>query len=430
MPCPGLGPPSPSCAFTAYMESGFAVSAISGGWFVRTDYGHPAPFIELVASAGTTVNGTIRIVASTGSPFYFESVDLYASTTPIPYSITGTKNGATVFTLNDTVANTFGDFRTIVSSHRADAIEALSIALNDAAAPCCSNPMGLDTIVLGSVPNAPLPVPSPTPNPSVTPTRVMELSGNLAFGNVEVGSKAQSTLSIKNSGNSDMTVTGIAFTDDLGGVFTSAWTGGTISPGITHRAIIQFTPLVAQTYRGTLTVLGNQTDGANTIAVSGTGTPLPSGQHGVTTVTFGGLTADGASVTSYSESGVSVTAISGGWVGSTTFGNPAPSIQFRAPGGSAVTGEVRVSMGGTSFSLGSVDLYASTTSIPYALTGFRNSSMVFTVSGTVPNTFGAFKTLPNPNSAALIDALSIVLTNNAAPCCSNPMGLDNILLTR
>jgi hypothetical protein len=87
-------------------------------------------------------------------------------------------------------------------------------------------------------------------------------------------------------------------------------------------------------------------------------------------------------------------------------------------------------MGGTSFSLGAVDLYSSTTSIPYALTGFRNSSMVFTVSGTVPNTFGAFKTLPNPNSAALIDAASIVLTNNAAPCCSNPMGLDNILLTR
>jgi hypothetical protein len=30
----------------------------------------------------------------------------------------------------------------------------------------------------------------------------------------------------------------------------------------------------------------------------------------------------------------------------------------------------------------------------------------------------------------LIDALSIVLTNAAAACCRNPMGVDNIVLIR
>jgi len=30
---------------------------------------------------------------------------------------------------------------------------------------------------------------------------------------------------------------------------------------------------------------------------------------------------------------------------------------------------------------------------------------------------------------AIIDTLTITLTNPAAPCCENPMGLDNIVLS-
>jgi len=82
------------------------------------------------------------------------------------------------------------------------------------------------------------------------------------------------------------------------------------------------------------------------------------------------------------------------------------------------------------FSFRSVDLYSSTTPIPYTMTGLRNSSTVFTLADTLPNTFGNFKTVVNPNAAALINALSIVLTNAAAPCCRNPMGLDTIVLAQ
>jgi hypothetical protein len=35
-----------------------------------------------------------------------------------------------------------------------------------------------------------------------------------------------------------------------------------------------------------------------------------------------------------------------------------------------------------------------------------------------------------PDPAARIDALSIILTNSAAACCRNPMGLDTIVLMR
>src|SRR5206468_2375122 len=106
-----------------------------------------------------------------------------------------------------------------------------------------------------------------------------------------------------------------------------------------------------------------------------------------------------------------------------------PFIEFWAPGGSTVTGEIQVGAAGFPFYFKSVDLYSSTTPIPYIIKGFRNSSPVFTVTDTLPTTFGNFRTVANPNSSDIIDTLSIVLTNSAAPCCRNPMGLDNILLT-
>jgi hypothetical protein len=55
------------------------------------------------------------------------------------------------------------------------------------------------------------------------------------------------------------------------------------------------------------------------------------------------------------------------------------------------------------------------------------STKVFSVSGTVPNTFGELATVANPDAGDLIDTLVIELTNGTA-CCKNPMGLDNVRL--
>ena len=70
------------------------------------------------------------------------------------------------------------------------------------------------------------------------------------------------------------------------------------------------------------------------------------------------------------------------------------------------------------------------TTIPHEIIGLRNGSPVFTVSGTVPNTFGNFATITNPHLTTVIDTLLIRLSNPATPCCSNPVGLDNIVLVR
>jgi len=133
---------------TVYTESGFSVSANPGDWFVITTYGRPAPFIEFMAHAGTVVTGQIQIFAAGHAPFRFTSVDLYSSTTPIPYTITGLRNDATVFTVTDKLPNTFGNFRTVMNPNGTDAIDLLTISLSNPAAPCCDNPMGLDNISL------------------------------------------------------------------------------------------------------------------------------------------------------------------------------------------------------------------------------------------------------------------------------------------
>lgn len=149
-PCPTIGFDDAGAAaapVTTYTSCGFTVTATTPNWTVWTGYGRPAPFIGFMSGAGATTTGGIRVTAAAGK-FTFQSVDVYSSTTPIPYVIMGLANSAPVFALQSTQANTFGNFATI-SNPNADAqIDALLIQLSNPAAPCCPNPTGLDNIVV------------------------------------------------------------------------------------------------------------------------------------------------------------------------------------------------------------------------------------------------------------------------------------------
>jgi hypothetical protein len=148
---------------------------------------------------------------------------------------------------------------------------------------------------------------------------------------------------------------------------------------------------------------------------------------------FSGLAgmANGAPVSSYTESGFTVTTTAEEWSATTTYGNPAPFTQFlRQANEASLTGELTVTSGGALFRFTRVDVYSSVTPIPVELVGLRNGVAVFTVSGTVPNTFGNFATVSNPQPTAIIDTLRIRVTNPATACCSNPVGVDNIGLVR
>lgn len=160
----------------------------------------------------------------------------------------------------------------------------------------------------------------------------------------------------------------------------------------------------------------------------GTDTGLTRTTTNAATIAFDGLTGDGSPVTEYDESGFNVSSNSGNWKVMAEYGKPAPAIVFmREASEPESQGEIEVTdAGGAIFRFTSVDLYSSITPIPYTIKGYRDSELVFTMSDTVPNTYGNFAVVANPDAAALIDRLTISLSNPETPCCSNPVGIDNI----
>ena len=67
---------------------------------------------------------------------------------------------------------------------------------------------------------------APSPS-SPAGTRVIALSGNLAFGSVEAGKTSESTLTIGNSGTGTLSVTGITVPDG----YALNWSSGIDSAG-------------------------------------------------------------------------------------------------------------------------------------------------------------------------------------------------------
>jgi len=137
---------------------------------------------------------------------------------------------------------------------------------------------------------------SPTPAAGA----VMALSGNLAFGNVAVGSTATATLTISNTGLAALSVTSVTYPAG----FTGNFTAGTISPAATQAVTVTFAPTAATALTGTITVAGNQASGTNTITVSGTGT-------GAATFTLSGQVTESAPTISTVLAGAVVTIIDG-----------------------------------------------------------------------------------------------------------------------
>jgi hypothetical protein len=148
------------------------------------------------------------------------------------------------------------------------------------------------------------------------------------------------------------------------------------------------------------------------------------------TIGFSTLRENRAPLTTHVESGFSISVVSADWIALTTYGNPQPFIEFYGPAGVTTTGELRITAGGAPFWLNSIDFYSSTTKIPYVIEGSLNSKQMFAVSDVIGNTFGAFARRSNPKADVPVQEIRIRLSNPSAPCCSNPMGVDNIVVSR
>ena len=102
-----------------------------------------------------------------------------------------------------------------------------------------------------------------------TETRVIALSGDLAFGDLVVGQSATRTLTIANIGNEALNVTGIVYPSG----FSGDWSNGLVVAGGHHQVNVTFSPTWAGDFTGAITVSSNATSGGNAVSVSGSGTP-------------------------------------------------------------------------------------------------------------------------------------------------------------
>jgi Abnormal spindle-like microcephaly-assoc'd, ASPM-SPD-2-Hydin len=90
-----------------------------------------------------------------------------------------------------------------------------------------------------------------------------------SFGNVTLGSSDSATVSLTNSGNSSVTISGVA--TSVGGVSTSGAANVILAPGQATTLTVKFAPTKAGAVSGNITVASNATNSPITIAVSGDG---------------------------------------------------------------------------------------------------------------------------------------------------------------
>lgn len=104
---------------------------------------------------------------------------------------------------------------------------------------------------------------------SPTAGKSVNVSGDLNFGEVKVGSNADRTFVISNTGSEPVSVTSLS---GISTGFAGSWLNGTIAPGAGQSVTIRFSPTEPKSYSGTLRVVGDHTSGTDTIPVTAAGT--------------------------------------------------------------------------------------------------------------------------------------------------------------
>jgi hypothetical protein len=202
------------------------------------------------------------------------------------------------------------------------------------------------------------PVYETTVNVTSSSTRLIRLEGDLAFGDVTVGSTVNRTLTIFNDGNATLNVSGISYPSG----FSGAWSG-TISAGGAKTVSVTFSPSSATTYGSTITVNSDKTSGTNTISCSGRGVSASStrivrlsGDLSFGTVTVGQTSTRQLTINNDGNATLTVSSItytsgfSGDWNGGTIGpgSSKAVNVTFAPPTGTTYNGTVTVNSDKTS----------------------------------------------------------------------------------
>jgi hypothetical protein len=108
--------------------------------------------------------------------------------------------------------------------------------------------------------------------PMIATAKALSVTGDLSFGNVNIGSKSVRTFAINNAGSAPITLTSLACKDGTGGAgFTAAPAAGVVPANASISVNVLFAPTLAEFYSCALTVVGDQTSGNAEIGASGTG---------------------------------------------------------------------------------------------------------------------------------------------------------------
>lgn len=114
---------------------------------------------------------------------------------------------------------------------------------------------------------------SPTGPSPESGTKIIDVKGDLAFGNVHVNTVAARTFTISNSGTASLSFTGFTAQGGTGSAgFAASPLTGTVPAGSSRTITVQFAPTEPKFYSAVLHVTGDQTAGNEAINISGTGT--------------------------------------------------------------------------------------------------------------------------------------------------------------
>lgn len=208
------------------------------------DAASPAPVLSLSGTGlafgnvvvGSSKTGTLTIRNTGNAPLTLNSIS-YPST-----AFTGSWSGTIAAGGSQNVTVTFAPTAATTSSGN------ITVSSNDAVSP--------NTIAVSGT--------------GLAQTRIIGISGDLAFGNVTVGQTATRTMTLANTGNSPLNVTGVTFPAG----FSGNWSTGNIPANGSQNVSVTFSPNAAQAFGGTITVNSNRTSGTNTAQASGTGTAV------------------------------------------------------------------------------------------------------------------------------------------------------------
>jgi len=245
----GLGDYHYAVAPVAWMGNWTALKGQNLQFWVKTTNPDYAGFVEITGGGATVVN-RLLLAADTYAPAPGQSF-------PLTVSLNATATVATVVSLSSSAAGVVSVPATVTIP--AGALQVQTTA--QAAVGALNGQNATITAALTGYASANITL---TINSGAT--KIIGLSGSLAFGNVVTGTTLSATLVIRNSGTTNLTVSSLSYPSG----FSGPWSG-TIAAGGTRNVTVTFAPLAIASYGGTVTVSSDATSGTNTITAAGAG---------------------------------------------------------------------------------------------------------------------------------------------------------------